>query len=1387
MSSRSQKVVDSLDARPKHRKQAVRRAAHQFVELLESRTLLTSVISPVADTFVRDHNFALTNFGASPLLIVKQAQTGDDRISFLKFDLSGISTVGNAVLQLTGKLGDQFASPVNTGVFGVADSSWVEGDGSIVNLNGDGFDTDNNPPGEMTWNNQPAVTTGVLSSVNVNRDTYQTYQWDVGSYLQSQIDAGNTTVTLAVEDLAPDVVITQFLSREATGPGSGPELIISGTASAPPSAVISAPDVSSSTSGESISVTYTSAAGIDTSTIDTGDLQVNGPNGALPVTGVQVSGGGNTVTAVYSVSAPSGSWTSNDNGAYTVSLGPSAVQDLSGASILPTLGSFRVTVGDTTPPTAVISAPDVTSGGASAYSFSITYTDNVAVDPLSINTDNVSVSGPNGPLPITAVSVSSATASGTIAATYTIQAPGGSFDASDNGTYTIALHSDQVLDTAGNAAPATNGSFNVAISVPDTTAPTAQISAPDVSSPGGTSEAVTVVYSDNAAVLAASIDLSDISVVGPGGVTLNVSGVTINPLSDSGTITAIYSVTAPGGAWSAANNGTYIITLNAGAVTDTSGNGVGSVSGSFNVAASVTDNSPPTAKISAPSISTAGATTQTVTVVYSDNLAVNASTITADDISVSGPSGPLTVTAVTFNPKSSAGTITATYTVTAPNGSWDATDDGTYTIALNANQVLDTSGNAAAITFGSFAVNIPLPNPTDTTFAGGNAVTAPFNVAAVATQTSDGRIIVVGYQGSANNQTQAVIERLNADGSLDTSFGNKGQVVTPATSSDAWYGVAMQGGNHFVVVGTHNGDFSLARFDLNGNLDPTFGDRGVTFTDFGASTDVAYAVAVTTSSIVVVGSSNNSFAFARYTANGILDTTFGEGGRQVFNTGASSQVLGAVVVQSNGAVVAAGSSGSQLVVVRLTSNGDPDTAFGTNGMVSVNGLAARTDTGIPDFTEALALQTDGKILVANRTTSGHFGVARLKTDGSVDTSFGSSGIATADFGGDDDADSIVLQDTGDILVVGTSSQGGSALTAVAAFTSKGQLNSSFGNGGKFTFASGVSTTSRELHIGDLVLRAFGGSTSSGKLLAGASSQGVVTTTSSIRRLVVPGSKGTPSIEESFLGALGVVNGKKNRVIVHDLDGTTAVIVMTGGTGQVFQQGTEIVVNITSSGTGAVLTITTNKGGDGRATFGDITVTGNLKSIIARTSDITGTLSVTGSLGSAVLGNIPGNISVGGSIGNLSAGDLGGTLYSGGSIGNLKLGNVTGVIAAAGSIKNIRAKTLNKSKVLAGANLGSDGLLGGSGSAQDTFAAASIGNIVVSGAITGAFIGAGVDPVDAVYGNANDKSAGAASLIKSVHAKSADNSTIIESSSIKVVSLPKKILATDPRIKILSST
>ena len=136
---------------------AISRAVAAVIEPLEARTLLTTVVPAIADTFVRNNDYALTNFGASPLLFVKNAASGDTRVAYLKFDLTGVTTINSAVLQLSGSLENNLGTAVATGVYGVADSSWIQGNGTIADSIGDGFDTSNNPPGEMTFNNAPVI------------------------------------------------------------------------------------------------------------------------------------------------------------------------------------------------------------------------------------------------------------------------------------------------------------------------------------------------------------------------------------------------------------------------------------------------------------------------------------------------------------------------------------------------------------------------------------------------------------------------------------------------------------------------------------------------------------------------------------------------------------------------------------------------------------------------------------------------------------------------------------------------------------------------------------------------------------------------------------------------------------------------------------------------------------------------------------------------------------------------------------------------------------------------------------------------------------------------------------------------------------------------------
>ena len=313
------------------------------IESLENRTFLSTTVTPVADTFVRDHDYALTNFGASPLLFVKSADTGDNRITFLKFDLSQFTSIPSAILQLSGSLENNLAGPTTTGVYAVADSSWSEGDGTIVDPIGDGSDTSPVPANAMTWNNQPAISGAPIATATLTRDTFQTYTFDVSSYLQQQLAAGNTTVTLALENLQPTPEEVEFLSRESTSTaGSGPQLVIGDANAAPPTAFVSAPDVTdaSDPNTELVNVTYTGSAPIDLTTINAGNITVT-PYAGGSALNVALSGtpsaspDGTIVTATYAVSDPSGSWSTADNGNFVVAVQAGTVTDINVGRVSP--------------------------------------------------------------------------------------------------------------------------------------------------------------------------------------------------------------------------------------------------------------------------------------------------------------------------------------------------------------------------------------------------------------------------------------------------------------------------------------------------------------------------------------------------------------------------------------------------------------------------------------------------------------------------------------------------------------------------------------------------------------------------------------------------------------------------------------------------------------------------------------------------------------------------------------------------------------------------------------------------------------------------------------------------------------------------------------------
>ena len=166
----------------------------------------------------------------------------------------------------------------------------------------------------------------------------------------------------------------------------------------------------------------------------------------------------------------------------------------------------------------------------------------------------------------------------------------------------------------------------------------------------------------------------------------------------------------------------------------------------------------------------------------------------------------------------------------------------------------------------TFNGGTPTPTPTPTVASG-------FTTEGSVTQT-DGKTVLAGRIGSLDNGTaQAEVERLNTDGSLDTTFGNGGKIVTAAGSNDAAFAVVLEPNGNIVTAGTHNGEFALREYQPNGSADVHFGHGGLVLTDLGGSA-TAYTLALEPDgSIVVGGGAGGSFAFARYLPSGASTAT----------------------------------------------------------------------------------------------------------------------------------------------------------------------------------------------------------------------------------------------------------------------------------------------------------------------------------------------------------------------------------------------------------------------------------------------------------------------------------------------------------------------------------
>jgi uncharacterized delta-60 repeat protein len=391
-----------------------------------------------------------------------------------------------------------------------------------------------------------------------------------------------------------------------------------------------------------------------------------------------------------------------------------------------------------------------------------------------------------------------------------------------------------------------------------------------------------------------------------------------------------------------------------------------------------------------------------------------------------------------------------------------------YNVALLALTLLLSPKFSSAQTSGTL----------DASFGTSGKATTDFGIPAAARTLvvqADGKILAAGV-AALNGGIDFALARYNSNGTLDTSFGTGGKVTTAFDfpgNFDRVFTVAQQPDGKFVAVGsTVNlfANFALARFNSNGTLDTSFGTGGIVTTAFGVSAEATSVAFQADGKIIAAGFANldgaDDFALVRYNSNGTLDASFGTSGKVTtafLIQGFSDAEVNSVTVQPDGRIVVAGHAyvggAYDFALARYNSDGTLDTSFGTSGRVTTDFASANEQA------DSVAVQPDGKILGAGSAGrySGRgfdFALARYNSNGTLDTSFGTSGKVTTDFAGSNDLppepSAIALQGDGKIVVVGYTQVGqtldGGAVYdfALARYNSDGTLDTSFGTSGRVT-------------------------------------------------------------------------------------------------------------------------------------------------------------------------------------------------------------------------------------------------------------------------------------------------------------------------------------------------
>ena len=363
---------------------------------------------------------------------------------------------------------------------------------------------------------------------------------------------------------------------------------------------------------------------------------------------------------------------------------------------------------------------------------------------------------------------------------------------------------------------------------------------------------------------------------------------------------------------------------------------------------------------------------------------------------------------------------------------------------------------------------------------------------------ANGKIVVAGFTEVTVTNFNFSAARFNSNGTLDATFGTGGTtIINTGSGADEAYSVAIDGSGRIylagliwngvirnlgivrltsnglpdntwdgdgvwlsqtlygeyvndieidasgrIVIAGHGGlnDDRLVVLRLNSNAayDATFGTGGRV--ELTGGSDEATSIAFDANNKIMVGA-KDEFTIIRLNTNGTLDATFGTGGSTVVNPTLNTDVLNDITVDGSGNVVAVGHGGITLqadfIAVRVTSAGTIDNTFGTSGVAVISGGI------IQDQGQAVAIDANGKIIIGGESTDANgtsFSVVRLNTNGTADNTFGTSGVAIVNSATVDNGYGMSIDGNGKIVIAGIGDGGSNTDFFVARLLTTGTIS-----------------------------------------------------------------------------------------------------------------------------------------------------------------------------------------------------------------------------------------------------------------------------------------------------------------------------------------------------------